>query len=234
MRRPRVSRICSSESGWKKDGKQPLSNGSGETQLSQIPHRTPKAGFSQATSTIAGSLSPGIINVRLAAVRRLAYEGADTGLLRPDLAAGIRRVNGMKKLGMRLGELAHRGGRPFRTQPPEVSRLVLRQTVLSDWTTAGLNRRPRHPSGCDIRFERGRRLLCRACTRWLGVPHSDLCALSAHFATRRKSGRPPRGKSSLADPTKNGRSSWISRQIKKFPECTGEFGKKAAVTGLKT
>jgi len=48
-------------------------------------------------------LSPGTINVRLAAVRRLAYEAADTGLLSPDLAAGIRRVKGAKKLGMRLG-----------------------------------------------------------------------------------------------------------------------------------
>ena len=41
--------------------------------------------------------------MRLAAVRRLAYEAADTGLLSPDLAAGIRRVKGAKKLGMRLG-----------------------------------------------------------------------------------------------------------------------------------
>jgi site-specific recombinase XerD len=49
------------------------------------------------------SLAPGTINVRLAAVRRLAYEAADTGLLSPELAAGILRVKGAKKLGMRLG-----------------------------------------------------------------------------------------------------------------------------------
>ncbi len=48
-------------------------------------------------------LAPGTINVRLAAVRRLAYEAADSGLLSPDLAAGIRRVKGAKKLGCRLG-----------------------------------------------------------------------------------------------------------------------------------
>ncbi len=48
-------------------------------------------------------LAPGTINVRLAAVRRLAYEAADTGILSPDLAAGIRRVKGAKKLGVRLG-----------------------------------------------------------------------------------------------------------------------------------
>src|SRR5215468_217301 len=49
------------------------------------------------------NLAPSTINVRLAAVRRLAYEAADTGLLSPELAAGIRRVKGAKKLGMRLG-----------------------------------------------------------------------------------------------------------------------------------
>ena len=43
------------------------------------------------------------INLRLAAVRRLAYEAADCGLLSPDLAAGIRRVKGVKKHGMRIG-----------------------------------------------------------------------------------------------------------------------------------
>jgi hypothetical protein len=48
-------------------------------------------------------LAPGTINGRLAAVRRLAYEAADSGLLSPDLAAGIRRVKGPKKLGVRLG-----------------------------------------------------------------------------------------------------------------------------------
>ena len=49
------------------------------------------------------NLAPGTINLRLGAVRRLAYEAADCGLLSPDLAAGIRRVKGVKKLGVRLG-----------------------------------------------------------------------------------------------------------------------------------
>src|SRR5208337_403291 len=48
-------------------------------------------------------LAPGTVSGRLAAVRRLAYEAADSGLLSPDLAAGIRRVKGPKKLGVRLG-----------------------------------------------------------------------------------------------------------------------------------
>jgi hypothetical protein len=48
-------------------------------------------------------LAPGTINVRLAAVRRLAYEAADAGLLSPELAAGIRRVKGAQKLVFALG-----------------------------------------------------------------------------------------------------------------------------------
>src|SRR5947199_4579757 len=47
-------------------------------------------------------LAPGPVNLRLGAVRRLAYEAADCGLLSADLAAGIRRVKGVKKLGVRL------------------------------------------------------------------------------------------------------------------------------------
>jgi site-specific recombinase XerD len=47
-------------------------------------------------------LAPSTINVRLAAVRHLAYEAADAGLLSPELAAGIRRVKGAKRLGARV------------------------------------------------------------------------------------------------------------------------------------
>lgn len=48
-------------------------------------------------------LAPATINLRLAAVRRIAYEAADSGLLSPELAAGIRRVKGVRRLGVRLG-----------------------------------------------------------------------------------------------------------------------------------
>src|SRR6202171_1645539 len=49
------------------------------------------------------NLAPSTINVRLAAVRRLAYEASDSGLLSPELAAGIRRVKGAKRQGVRIG-----------------------------------------------------------------------------------------------------------------------------------
>jgi hypothetical protein len=51
------------------------------------------------------------INLRLAAVRRLAYEAADCGRLSADLAAGIRRVKGAKRLGvpvLAIGSLRNR------------------------------------------------------------------------------------------------------------------------------
>jgi len=49
------------------------------------------------------NLARSTINVLLAAVRRLAYEASDTGLLSPELAARIRRVKGAKRLGVRIG-----------------------------------------------------------------------------------------------------------------------------------
>src|SRR5258707_13139591 len=51
----------------------------------------------------ARHLSASTVNQRLAAVRRLAYEAPDSGLLSPELAAGMRRVKGVKQLGSRLG-----------------------------------------------------------------------------------------------------------------------------------
>jgi hypothetical protein len=53
------------------------------------------------------SLAAGTINGRLAAVRRLAYEAADAGLLSPELAAGIRRVKSVKEIGPAPWKLAH-------------------------------------------------------------------------------------------------------------------------------
>ena len=48
-------------------------------------------------------LAPSSINVRLSAIRRLALEAADNGLLAPDLAAAIARARGAKQSGVRIG-----------------------------------------------------------------------------------------------------------------------------------
>jgi hypothetical protein len=54
-----------------------------------------------ATARTSRGLAANTINQQLAAVRRLAHEAADTGLLSPELAAGITRVKGVKPLGFR-------------------------------------------------------------------------------------------------------------------------------------
>lgn len=48
-------------------------------------------------------LAASTVNVRLAAVRKLAGEAADNGLMDPGLAAGVSRVGGVKKSGVRAG-----------------------------------------------------------------------------------------------------------------------------------
>jgi site-specific recombinase XerD len=69
----------------------------------------PRAGFTKATvaawrvhleSRGLGSVS---INVRITAVRKLALEAADNGLLASDLAAGVARIKGVRSCGVRLG-----------------------------------------------------------------------------------------------------------------------------------
>jgi len=69
--------------------------------------------------------APSTINLRLAAVRRIAYEAADSGLLSPELSAGIRRVKGVRRLGVVgrdvLGGSAREGGEligPFSSLSP--------------------------------------------------------------------------------------------------------------------
>src|ERR1039458_8165495 len=66
-------------------------------------------GFTKATVAAwrvaleARELGAVSINVRITAVRKLAVEAADNGLLAPDLASGIMRVKGVASKGIRLG-----------------------------------------------------------------------------------------------------------------------------------
>src|SRR5436305_4522894 len=68
-----------------------------------------RPGFTKATvcawrvSLEARGLGPVSINVRIIAVRKLAVEAADNGLLAPELANGIARVKGVASKGIRLG-----------------------------------------------------------------------------------------------------------------------------------
>src|ERR1700679_842563 len=67
------------------------------------------SGFTKATVTAwrvaleARGLGPISINVRITAVRKLAVEASDNGLLAPELASGIARIKGVKSHGVRVG-----------------------------------------------------------------------------------------------------------------------------------
>ena len=69
----------------------------------------PRLGFNRSVvvryrSFLEGlSLSAATINLHLSAIRRLADEAAESGWLSSELAIGIRRVKGVKRLGRRIG-----------------------------------------------------------------------------------------------------------------------------------
>src|SRR6266849_10159431 len=88
------------------------------------------------------NFAPSTINVRLAAVRRLAYEASDTGLLSPELAAGIRRVKGAKRLGVRIGNwlTIEQARGLLQEQPAEGLRAKRDRAILAVLIGCGLRR----------------------------------------------------------------------------------------------
>src|SRR5437870_11977660 len=71
--------------------------------------QAPRPGFTKATvsawrvSLEARGLGSSSIIIRMSAIRKLAAEAADNGLLAPELAAGIARVRSAKSVGIRMG-----------------------------------------------------------------------------------------------------------------------------------
>jgi len=88
------------------------------------------------------NLAPSTINVRLAAVRRLAYEASDSGLLSPELAAGIARVKGAKRLGVRIGNwiTAEQGKVLIQSSTPDTLRGKRDRAILALLLGCGLRR----------------------------------------------------------------------------------------------
>jgi integrase len=82
------------------------------------------------------------INLRLAAVRRVAYEAADAGLLSPELAAGIRRVKGVRRIGVRLGNwlTAEQGRRLLDRPTPSTARELRDHAMVAMLIGCGLRR----------------------------------------------------------------------------------------------
>src|SRR5579872_5754760 len=71
--------------------------------------QAPRPGFTKATVSAWGGsleerrLGSSSIIIRMSAIRKLAAEAADNGLLAPELAAGIARVKSAKCVGIRTG-----------------------------------------------------------------------------------------------------------------------------------
>jgi site-specific recombinase XerD len=71
--------------------------------------QAPRPGFTKATvsawrvSLEVRGLGSSSIIIRMSAIRKLAAEAADNGLLAPELAAGIARVRSAKSVGIRVG-----------------------------------------------------------------------------------------------------------------------------------
>jgi integrase len=86
--------------------------------------------------------APATINLRLAAVRRIAYEAADAGLLSPELAAGIRRVKGMRRIGVRLGNwlTPEQGRRLLESATPSTARELRDHAMVAMLIGCGLRR----------------------------------------------------------------------------------------------
>ena len=80
--------------------------------------------------------------MNLAAVRRLAYEAADSGLLSPELAAGIHHVKGAKPNGQTVGNwLTAEEGRALLLDPnPDVMSGKRDRAILAGLLGCGLRR----------------------------------------------------------------------------------------------
>jgi integrase len=108
----------------------------------------PRPGFTKASVAAwrvaleARGLGAVSINVRITAVRKLAVEAADNGLLAPELANGITRVKGVASKGIRLGNwLTVRQAQALLNAPDATTNKGLRdRAILAVLLGCGLRR----------------------------------------------------------------------------------------------
>jgi hypothetical protein len=112
-----------------------------------------------------GSIS---INVRITAVRKLAVEAADNGLLAPELAAGITRIKGVKSKGVRVGNWLSIRQAQTLLNTPDVSTSsapILRRKAISTTSASSSAKPPHLEKLCVLRVEAVRNN--RRCPKWL-------------------------------------------------------------------
>jgi integrase len=110
--------------------------------------QAPRPGFSKATvsawraSLETRGLGSSSIIIRMSAIRKLAGEAADNGLLASDLAAGISRVKSVKSTGIRVGNwLSLRQAQALLSAPDAATTKGLRdRAILAFLIGCGLRR----------------------------------------------------------------------------------------------
>ena len=108
----------------------------------------PRPGFSKATvsawrvSLEARKLGSSSIIVRMSAIRKLAVEATDNGLLAPEMAAGILRVKSAKTRGVRMGNWLSLQQAQALLSAPEVTTLkgLRDRAILTTLLGCGLRR----------------------------------------------------------------------------------------------
>jgi hypothetical protein len=91
----------------------------------------PRPGFTKATvsawrvSLEERKLGSSSIIIRMSAIRKLAAEAADNGLLAPELAAGIARVRSAKCVGVRAGNWLSARQAQMLLNAPDITTLSL-------------------------------------------------------------------------------------------------------------
>jgi site-specific recombinase XerD len=110
--------------------------------------KAPRPGFTKATvsawrvSLEARGLGSSSIIIRMSAIRKLAAEAADNGLLAPELAQGISRVKSVKSTGIRVGNwLSQRQAQALLSAPDIATVRGLRdRAILAVLLGCGLRR----------------------------------------------------------------------------------------------
>jgi site-specific recombinase XerD len=110
--------------------------------------QAPRPGFTKATvsawrvSLEDRRLGSSSIIIRMSAIRKLAAEAADNGLLAPELAAGISRVRSAKSVGIRVGNwLSVRQAQSLLNAPDAITVRGLRdRAILAVLLGCGLRR----------------------------------------------------------------------------------------------
>src|ERR1700686_4169624 len=108
----------------------------------------PRPGFTKATVSAwrvtleDRKLGSSSIIVRMSAIRKLAAEAVDNGLLSPELAAGISRVRSAKSVGIRVGNwLSLRQAQALLSAPDAADMMGLRdRAILAVLLGCGLRR----------------------------------------------------------------------------------------------